>query len=401
YLAAMALIALVRRARHFSSFTLRQTINSLYRPGNQTRVIVMVVGLGSFLVIATQSLQANLMREFDLGRRGSLPNMFLIDIQTDQAEGLAALVEQETGERPLLVPTVRTRIVEVNGREVDFDQAEMRRDRGRLGREYVVTYRPNLEANETIVAGEFWDASPANEPEVSLEESMRGMAGLDLGSAITFDIQGRKLTARVTSFRQVDWRNSRTGFMILFRPGALENAPQMLIGAINGPTDEVERSRFQRAVLDAYPNVSVIDIAEIVRTVKRIVDNVSLAVSFIGGFVFLSGALILVGSVAMTKFQRIYEAAVLKTLGAKRKTLLLILLLEYGLLGLVAGVIGSGAAVGLSWATSRYVFDIPWDFTLAINLAGIAATVLLVTVVGALSTVDVLAKKPLAILRGQ
>ena len=117
--------------------------------------------------------------------------------------------------------------------------------------------------------------------------------------------------------------------------------------------------------------------------------------------VFLSGALILIGSIAMTKFQRVYEAAVLKTLGARRKILLLILLAEYGLLGLVAGIIGSAAAVGLSYATSRYVFDIEWSFTPEINLAGMAITVVMVIVVGAASTIDVLSRKPLAILRSQ
>ena len=143
----------------------------------------------------------------------------------------------------------------------------------------------------------------------------------------------------------------------------------------------------------------MIDVAEIVRTVNRILNNVTLAVSFIGGFVLLSGVLILVGSIAMTKFQRVYEAAVLKTLGAKRRTLLGILLAEYGLLGLVAGVIGSLPAIALSYAVSRFVFDIPWSATPLLNLFAIGATVLLVTTVGALSSFDVLTRKPLAILR--
>jgi putative ABC transport system permease protein len=361
----------------------------------------MVVGLGVFLVIATQSLQSNLVDELDIGRRGSLPNMFLIDIQKDQEEGVRQLITEQTGEPPTLIPTVRARIVAINGSEVDLGEAERRRERGRLGREYVVTYRPTLEANETIVGGTFWDPTPSPEPEVSIEESMRGLSGLDVGGHVTFDIQGRKITARVTSIRHVDWRNSRTGFMVLFRPGGLDNAPQVLIGAVNGPADDLDRARFQRALLDRFPNISVIDVAEIVRTVKRIVDNITLAVSFIGGFIFLSGSLILIGSIAMTKFQRIYEAAVLKTLGAKRKTLLLILLTEYGLLGLLAGIIGSLGAVGLSYVTSRFVFDITWSFTPSINLIGVAATVLMVVTVGALSTLDVLSRKPLATLRAQ
>ena len=401
YGAATLLILLVRRTRPVTSFALKQAINSLHRPGNQTRVIVMVVGLGVFLVLSIQSLQSNLVREFDLGRSGNVPNMFLIDVQRDQEQGLSDLVNEVTGERPLLVPTVRVRILAINGKEIDFNEAEMKRERGRLSREYVVTYRPALETNEKIIAGQFWDASASSEPEVSIEESMRGMAGLELGSEITFDIQGRKLTARVTSIRHVDWRNSRTGFMVLFRPGSLEGAPQMMIGALNGPIGEVERSRFQRTLVDKYPNVSVIDVVDVVRAIERIINNITLAISFVGAFVLLSGALILIGSLAMTKFQRIYEVAVLKTLGAKRKVLLKILLAEYGLMGFVAGIIGSVAAVGLSYAASRFVFEIPWSFTPVVNFGGVGATIALVTAVGTLATVDVLSRKPLATLRAQ
>jgi putative ABC transport system permease protein len=398
-LTAMLVIFLVRRARHVRSFPLRHAINSLYRPGNQTRVVVLAVGLGAFLVIATQSLQQTLVREFDPASRAQLPSMFLIDVQTDQKAGVEELVEQATGERPTLVPTVRTRIAAINGQSIDVDDKQRRAQRGLLAREYVVTYRPQLETNETIVAGKFWDATPSGEPEISIEEGMRGLAGLELGGTITFDITGRRLTARVTSIRRVDWRNSRTGFLILFRPGALENAPQMLIAPINGPKGEVERGRFQRALLDKYPNVSVIDVADILRAVTRILNNVTLAVSFIGGFVLLSGVLILVGSIAMTKWQRIYEAAVLKTLGAKRKALLAIMLAEYGLLGLTAGTVGTLAAIALSYALSRYVFELSWSFTPWLYLAGLVATVALVAVVGALSSLDALTRKPLGVLR--
>ena len=401
YLAATLLILLVRRTRPLTSFALKQAINSLHRPGNQTRVIVMVVGLGVFLVISTESLQANLIHEFDLRRNGDIPNMFLIDVQKDQEQGLSDLVTQLTGNRPLLVPTVRLRMLAINGNEIDFNEIDKKRDRNRLSREYVVSYRPTLESNEKVVAGKFWDSSSSPEPEVSIEESMRGLAGLDVGGEMTFDVQGRKLTARVTSIRHVDWRNARTGFLVLFRPGTLEDAPQMFVGALNGPTGEVERSRFQRALVDAYPNVSVIDVVDVVRAIERIIHNITLAISFVGAFILLSGGLILIGSLAMTKFQRIYEVALLKTLGAKRKTLLRILLAEYGLIGIVAGVIGSGAAVGLSYVTSRWVFEIPWSFTPMVNLGGIVATIILVVGVGILATVDVLSRKPLATLRAQ
>ncbi|MBC7929399.1 MAG: ABC transporter permease [Rubrivivax sp.] len=401
YAAAWALIFVVRRMRGLGTFAVRQAINSMHRPGNQTRVIVMAVGLGAFLVMAVHSLQTNLLDEFDVMRRGNLPNMFLIDVQKDQVEGVREIVERTTGASAELIPTLRARIVGNNGREIDFNSEQTRRERGGLGREYVVTYRPRLEYNETLVAGKFWDETPSSEPEVSIEEGLLGQGRIKLGDAVIFDIQGRKITARVTSVRRVDWRNSRTGFIVLFRPGALDNAPQTFVGAIDGPTAEPARSRFQREIVDRFPNVSVIDVADIVRGVGKILSNITLAVTFIGGFVLLSGVLILVGSIAMTKFQRVYEAAVLKTLGARRRVLLTMMLAEYGLLGLVAGTVGALASIALSYAVARYVFEIEWTFAPIASVAGVAATVLLVGTVGALSSLDVLTRKPLAILRSQ
>src|SRR5256714_7152689 len=334
YAAAWLLIFVVRRVRNLGTFALRQAVNSMHRPGNQTRVIVLAVGLGAFLIMAVQSLQSHLLDESDVARRGNLPDMYLIDVQKGQVEGVRELVERATGARADLIPTVRARIVRVNGQEIDLDAAGMRRERGRLGREYVVTYRPNLEYNETIVAGKFWDATPSAEPEVSIEEDMRGTAGLDLGGTITFDIQGRKITARVTSVRRVDWRNSRTGFLILFRPGALEGAPQTFVGAVDGPTGEPERSRFQRAIVDRFPNVSVIDVADIVRSVSRILSNITLAVTFIGGVVFLLGGRVIARPLSLSKLPRVYAAAVLKTPGTRRRPPPTTVAAEYGPLGL-------------------------------------------------------------------
>jgi len=400
YLAAWLLVFLVRRLRGLGSFPLRQAVNSLHRPGNQTKVVVMAVGLGAFLVVGIQAVQRNLLAELDLTRRGGLPNMYLIDVQKDQVEGVREVLA-EAGARAELVPTLRARIVEVDGREVDLEAAEARRERGMLGREYVVTYRPGLEPNETVVAGQFWEPTPSAEPEVSIEEGLRGVAGLDVGGTLTFDVLGRRMTARVTSVRRVDWRNSRTGFLVLFRPGALDDAPQTFVGAVDGPAADPERTRFQRALLDRYPNVSVIDVAEIVRGVGRVLSNITLGVTFVGGFVLLCGVLILVGSIAMTKYQRVYEAAVLKTLGARRGVLLATLVVEYALLGAVAGAVGAAAGGALSYAVARYVFEIDWSYDAGLGLAGVAATALLVAAVGALSSLDVLTRKPLSILRSQ
>ncbi|MBA4124543.1 MAG: ABC transporter permease [Acidobacteria bacterium] len=402
YLAAIALTRLLRRIKNFGSFAVAQAVNSLYRPGNQTRVILLAVGLGAFVVLAVQSLQANLVREFDFTRNQKLPSLFFIDIQKSQIDELKKIVEQRCGEAVQVVPTIRARIALVNGEPFDFQQREVRQQQGQIGREFAVTYRPNLDENETVIAGEWWkEIENQTEAEVSVEEDMSGRLNVAVGDWLTFDISGRKINARVANIRKLDLRNTRTAFVFVFRPGTLEKAPQTFVATVLKKLPETERARLQRNIIDEFPNVQIFDVADIVAAVQKLVNNFVLAISFVGSFVILSGILILIGSIALTKSQRIYENAVLKTLGAKRPTLAAILLAEYGILGVLAGIIGAGFATLLSFVASKYVFLIDWEFDTSLTMLGVLITASLVMLVGAAASFDVLFRKPLAILRSQ
>ncbi|MBK8810960.1 MAG: ABC transporter permease [Acidobacteria bacterium] len=400
YLAAFLLTITLRRFRNLGSFAVRQAINSLYRPGNQTRIILLAVGLGAFVVLAVQSLQMNLVREFDFTRNQTLPSLFIIDIQKSQIEELARMLEAKTGEPAQTLPTVRARIAYVNGQPIDYQNRETRQQQGQIGREFAVTYRENLDKNETIVAGEWWNAARGL-PQVSVEEDMAGRLNLTVGDSMTFDISGRKVTVQVASIRKLDLRNTRTAFIFVFAPGVLEKAPQTFAANVIRKLPETDRQRLQRALVDRFPNVQIFDVADIVAAFQKLVNNIVLAISFVGSFVILSGILILIGSIGLTKSQRIYENAILKTLGARRLTLSTILLAEYGLLGLLAGLIGATFATALSFAVSKYIFNIEWQFDITLSLAGVAITAVLVTIVGALASFDVLFRKPLTTLRSQ
>jgi putative ABC transport system permease protein len=217
-----------------------------------------------------------------------------------------------------------------------------------------------------------------------------------------FDILGRTVAAKVTSSRAVEWADSRSGgFMFLFRPGVIEKAPHSFIGFLRGPQDANARAQLQSALVAAAPNVSVIDGREILDAVKTVVDNVTLAVTVVGTLVVLSGLLILIGAVSMTKFRRVYEAAIFKTLGATRRLIAAVLVLEYGLLGILAGGIGAGGAIALTWAISRYALDIPFKPLLGTSAIGVVVTTLLVAVIGVVSSWEVLQRKPLATLRAE
>ncbi len=402
YVSAVILTRILRSMRPMGNFALKQAINSLYRPGNQTRIILLAVGLGAFVVLAVQSLQTNLVREFDFTRNQRLPTLFFIDVQKSQIDELAALIEKRIGEKPETTPTVRARIAFVNGKPLDFQQREVRQMQGQIGREFAVTYRQALDQNETVVAGRWWPAGePSEIPEVSVQDEMAERLKVVPGDSITFDISGRKVTVRVANIRKLDLRNTRTAFIFVFRPGVLEKAPQSYAATVLSRVGATERQRLQREVIGEYPNVQIFDVADIVATVQRLVNNFVLAISFVGSFVILSGILILIGSIALTKSQRVYENAILKTLGAKRGTLSAILVAEYGILGLLAGFIGAGFAAVLSFAVSRYILNIDWEFDPVLSLAGIAATAAVVLVVGVISSFDVLFRKPLGTLRSQ
>jgi putative ABC transport system permease protein len=404
----LAGVLLVKASRPLAAaryFPLRHAVVSLRRPGNQTRVILLAVGLGSFFVLGVRALQANLLSQFTVQIERGGADMFLIDIQQDQVAGVRSFVTDRAPEPPRLVPVLRARVTGVRGSAVNLDSYADVRGRGGLGREYVVTYRDHLEANETLLRGQFWTGQPplaadATELEVSIEKIVHERSRIDIGDVMRFDILGRVVQARVTSIREVEWADARNGgFMFVFRPGPLERAPHTYIATLRAPEDPTARGLFQRDLVAKFPNVTAIDVREIMASLTNVLDTVTTAISVVGGVALASGALILIGAVAMTKFQRVYEAAILRTLGASTRLLATMLALEYGVLGLIAGLIGAGGALALSWAVCRFVFDIDWTPAPVLLTIGALVTAALVGIIGVVASADVLRRKPLATLR--
>ncbi|MEO6236391.1 MAG: FtsX-like permease family protein [Vicinamibacterales bacterium] len=407
--ASSGIIYAVRPVARSRYFPLRHAVLNLARPGNQTRVILLAVGIGSFFVIGIRSLQSNLLQQFSLELSSGGADMFLIEILPNQVAPLGAFLnarKSPSAGPPQLIPVMRARVTGVRGSTTNLDSVEDVRRQG-IGREYTITYRDHLQPNETIVDGEFWTGQPplaedAAVAEVSVEKGLSDRAKIRIGDTIRFDVVGRIVEARVSSIREVQWEDPRSGgFMFVFRPGPLAKAPQTWIGILEAPADPSERGRFQRDVVTQFPNVSVIDLREVLATIKTAVDNVTLAISVVGGIALLSGVLILAGAVAMTKFQRVYEAAILRTLGASTHMLAAMLALEYSGLGLLAGLVGASGAIALTWGVSRHVLDIPWRPAPGLAAIGALVTMALVGIVGVMSSYDVLRKKPLGTLRAE
>ena len=220
-----------------------------------------------------------------------------------------------------------------------------------------------------------WEPTPSDEPEVSIEQFINESFKINIGDTIRFDVLGRSIAAKVTSVRFVEWSESRAGgFMFLFRPGRARAGAAQLHRVPARPAGPEARARLQTALVGVAPNVSVIDGREIIDAIKSVIDNVTLAVTVVGTLVVLSGLMILIGAVAMTKFRRVYEAAIFKTLGATRRLIATVLLLEYGLLGILAGGIGAGGAIGLTWAISTYALEIPFKPLIGLSAVGVVIT---------------------------
>jgi len=403
-IAGRVLVKVIAPLQNAPSFPLRHAVLHLSRPGNQTRVILLAVGLGAFFIVGVRSLQASLLDEFSLQVGADSADMFLLDIQRGQVEEMRQFFADPANGvgTSRLIPVLRARVTGVSGRVTTLENFEDVRARGSLAREYTVTYRDHLEANERVLEGAFWNG-PSSDPEVSIEKGLRQRFAISVGDVVRFDILGRVVNARVSSVRDVDFKDARAGgFMFVFRPGGpLEQAPQTFIAPLKGPDGAGARSKFQHDLATKFPNVSVIDFHEILATIRDVMSKVTLAITVVGGLVLFSGALILVGAVAMTKFQRVYEAAVFKTLGANSSAIARMLLFEYGVLGTLAGTVGSAGAVALTWGVSRFALDIPWRVFPAEHLAGVGLTAALVAAIGVLSSLDVLRNKPLATLRAE
>ncbi len=388
-------------------FAVRHAIVSLARPGNQTRVILIAVGLGAFFVLSIRSIQANLLAEFSAQIGQTSPDLVLIDIQRDQVRGVEAATRPYALEPIRTMPLMRARVTGVDGRVAKLPTPDDVRRQGGLTREFGITYRDHLQPNETLLSGDFWAAPLTSPPaagidtEVSISEEVTREASVGIGDVVRLDVGGQIVRTRVTSIRRVAWDETQNGgFFFVLRPApVIDRLPHAFVGFLRTGEDPAPRAAVQRAVVDGFPNVSAIDVRAVVASVRGVIDNITLGVTIVGAITLVSGFLILVGAVAMTKFQRVYETAIYRTLGASARLVAATVAVEYGVLGLLSGFVAALGALGLSWAIARFLLEIPWRPAPGLLLMGALVVAVLVAVVGVLASVDVLLRKPLGALR--
>jgi putative ABC transport system permease protein len=398
---------LSRAARRFfprrAGYTVRQGVANLFRPHNQTGAVTVAVGFGAFLVATLYVVQRNLLDQVALDTRPDRPNLVMFDIQRDQAGGVERLIRSRGHRLVQRTPMVPARVSAINGRtvrELLADSAGWRNSRWALRREYRHTYRDTLVASEALLAGEWWGkpTTPEGPPRISLEEDIAAELQVGLGDHITWDVQGLLIETEVTSIRRVNWARFEPNFFVVFEPGALEDAPQsiVLLCRIEDPT---ERALLQRDLVRAYANVAVVDLTLVQETLDTILGSVSLAIRFMALFSVAAGLVVLVGAIATSRFQRMRESALLKTLGARRAQVARIIATEYCALGLVAALAGMGLAAIAGWALTRFLFEVPFRLpTVSLAILGLGAAAA-TTAVGLMNSLHVFRSTPLAVIR--
>ncbi|WP_461149224.1 ABC transporter permease [Spirosoma pulveris] len=403
-LLGLGLIWLVRKFFPASwSYVWRQSLANLYRPNNQTLILVTSIGLGAFLIATLYLTQGLLLGRVELSASGKQPNMVLFDIQNTQIAGIRSLVTKQ--KLPILqeVPVVTMRLNDINGTtsavRKNVKDTTAKTPSWAFTREYRVTYRDTLISSEKLISGK----APYQENGavyVSIENGFLDRMHLKLGDTLNFNVQGAPIQTIVGGTREVEWNRVQTNFLVVFPSGVLEQAPQFHVLMTRVPDNQTS-AVLQRALVNNFPNVSAIDLGLILKTVDEILGQISFVIQFMALFSILTGLLVLASSVVISKYQRLRESVLLRTLGASRGQILRITALEYGLLGLLAALSGILLSLVSTWSLARFVFEVPYQPS-ALPLLVVTLTVTLLTVViGVFNSREVLVRPPLDVLRAE
>lgn len=407
WLAALLLVRLTRgMVPPGAAYPLRQGISNLHRPRNQTVTVTLALGFGTFLLTTIGLVEQNLAHRFRLEVEEGSPNTVLFDIQPAQRAGVEGLLAEAGAPGTTLTPIVPARIAGINGRpteELVRDTLPGGSSRWALRRVYRNTYQGALRPSDDVVAGRWWSDDPGAHPDglprISMESELAGDLGVLVGDRITWDIQGAEVETRIASLRLVDWARFETNFFVVFEPGVLEEAPHTLVALARIPEGDPGASLLQRGLLASFPNVSMVDLGQIRDTVDRILGTVSRAIRILALLTVAGGVLVLAGALATSRYQRLREAALLRTLGARRRPLQAVFLAEYAALGLLASMAGGLLGAVASVLVVTRVFELPFRLPVAVALGVPAGVVLLTLVLGVANSRGILNRPPLPVLR--
>jgi putative ABC transport system permease protein len=374
----------------------RYGIASLVRRPGASVIQAVALGLGITTLLLLTLARDDLLASWKRSVPPDAPNRFVINIQPEQREPVRALFIDKGLQAPDLLPMVRGRLVAVNGRPVaaaDYDEERAQR---LVEREFNLSWVSDLPEGNSLAAGRWFTAQEAGTPQFSVEQGLADTLKLKLGDLLAYEIAGRRIEAKITSLRKLDWDSMRVNFFVVTPPGVLETFPTSYITSFHLPA---ERAGFVGELVAAHPNLTVIDVASILRQFQSVMDQLARAVQFVFAFSLVAGLAVLYAALESTHDEREYEIAVLRTLGARNRQLRAALAAEFAVLGAISGVVaGIGSAV-ISWLLGRFVFQMPYEPGWLVLPAGVFGGILGITLAGLAGTARALRTPALQSLR--
>lgn len=386
---------------HSWGFIARQSLKNLFRPQNQTLVLVLAIGIGTFLISTLYFTKDMLLEKAAIEDRANSANMILMDIQTQQVDAVAKTIESSGIPVIDKIPIVTMRVESIKGRPVN----EIRMDttsqvnRWILNHEFRVTYRDSMINSERLLQGE-WVSNVEEDPDVpiSVSNDFANMAKVTLGDQVAFNVQGRIMNTEVRSIREVDWSRLQPNFSIVFPTGVLENAPQFGVMTTRTHSDEGS-AKLQQQLVREFPNVSILDLKRILSLLEEILGKIGWVINFMAFFSIFVGVAVLMGAIYSSKHQRVKQGALLRTLGAKGAQILKMIAIEYAILGFLGAFMGVLLAVLGSSLLAWMLFETTFAPSSIPFLIILPAITLLVFALGVGNSIGIVRNSPLAVLK--
>ncbi len=390
--------ALLSRARLHLPSAVRHALANLYRPGNQSSAVLAALGTGVMLILVVFLMQSSVLREMKEGAKPDTPNIFLIDMATSELPGVRDLLDKQPGARGKMeaLPVVSGRIDSID--DVPVEKLKVNNYPKRLLQSVLLTWSDELPAGAKMVQGHWWTAGDANDNEFGLAvvDHVADRLHLHLGSEVKFESDDRLIKTTVAAIYKNDGEHVYGRSEFILPRKALEGMPVIWYGAahVDGP----QIAALQRALFAAYPTVTVINIADVLDTIQGFVGQITQVVRFLAAFSMLSGVVILASSVASTRYRRIREVVVLKTIGATRGRIATVFSVEFIVLGLLSGIVGVIFANLLTKALLHRL-DVPFHLDWFAGLVALVSSAALATATGWVASARILGQKPLQVLR--
>jgi putative ABC transport system permease protein len=371
-------------------------VASLQRRTLGTLLQIVALGLGVMALLTLTLIRTDLLNTWRQSLPPDAPNRFIINIQRDQVAAIRDFFAGNGLPPPEILPMVRGRLVKVGERSVAAEDYAEERARRLVTREFNLSWAPRMQADNRVVAGRFWEQGTTRVEQFSIERGLAEALGIRLGEVLTFDVAGEPVAATVTSLRSVEWDSFNVNFFVLAPPGLLDAHPATHVTSFHLASGRVE---LLNALVRTFPNIVLIDIAQTLAQVQRLIDQAARAVQFVFLFTLIAGLAVLYAAVASTQDERVYQATLLRTLGASRAQIHRAHLAEFLLIGAVAGIVAAAGSTGLAYFVANRFLNLQYAPDPVVWLVGVAGSALGVACAGWLGTRRVLAVPPLSVLR--